>query len=223
MANLNATKWGSGVGSASSTFSTARTTTTANVTPNGTGHSTVAVKYARTGRGQHSFNRMFYYFDTSEITGSVSSVTLNIQGYTGNDDGDVIVIKSTAFGGDGSADLVSSEFSSLDYNTTYSSEITSWSLSGNNAITLDSDAESDIQNNNAFIVAIVNHDNDFQNSAGGSAVSDDNSINFLPIGFLSYTETASGYTHDVSGLAAASIGKVSSVATASIGKINSVD
>jgi len=40
---------------------------------------------------------------------------------------------------------------------------------------------------------------------------------------ISFEAAAAGYTHDVNGVAAASIGKVSSVATASIGKINSVD
>ena len=37
------------------------------------------------------------------------------------------------------------------------------------------------------------------------------------------TGAASGYTHKVLGVAAASIGKVKGVATANIGKVNSVD
>ena len=40
---------------------------------------------------------------------------------------------------------------------------------------------------------------------------------------IDYTAAAAGYTHNVIGVAAASIGKVNSVATASIGKINTVD
>ena len=40
---------------------------------------------------------------------------------------------------------------------------------------------------------------------------------------IDYTAAAAGYTHNVIGVAAASIGRVSSVAAASIGKINSVD
>jgi hypothetical protein len=40
---------------------------------------------------------------------------------------------------------------------------------------------------------------------------------------IDYTVAASGYTHNVIGVAAASIGKVNPVATASIGKINTVD
>ena len=40
---------------------------------------------------------------------------------------------------------------------------------------------------------------------------------------LAYTLAATGYGHDVNGVAAASIGKVTNVATANIGKINSVD
>ena len=40
---------------------------------------------------------------------------------------------------------------------------------------------------------------------------------------VTYTAAATGYTHDVNSVAAASISKVNTVATASIGKINSVD
>ena len=40
---------------------------------------------------------------------------------------------------------------------------------------------------------------------------------------ISYTETVSGYTHDVSGVAAASIGEINTVATANIGKVIGVD
>ena len=37
---------------------------------------------------------------------------------------------------------------------------------------------------------------------------------------VDYTEAASGYSHDIMGLAAASIGKVNTVATANVGKIS---
>ena len=131
------------------------------------------------------------------------------------------MIKSTAFGGDGGTALATSDhFSSLDYSTAYSSELTTWST-GNNEYTLTAAALADIKNNDHFTLAIIDHDNDYVNSAN-TAVSNI-SIDFDVTITLDYTESASGYTHDVNGVAAASIGKVSSVATASIGKINSVD
>ena len=37
---------------------------------------------------------------------------------------------------------------------------------------------------------------------------------------VDYTAAASGYSHDIMGLAAASIGKVNSLATANVGKIS---
>tara|TARA_R100001377_G_scaffold26268_1_gene14191 strand:+ start:540 stop:1361 length:822 start_codon:yes stop_codon:yes gene_type:complete len=52
--------------------------------------------------------------------------------------------------------------------------------------------------------------------------SDASSAANRPIMSLTYA-AASGYTHDVSGVASANIGKISSVATANIGKVNSVD
>lgn len=40
---------------------------------------------------------------------------------------------------------------------------------------------------------------------------------------VDYTAAATGYTHDVIGVAAASIGKINTVATTNVGKMNSVD
>tara|TARA_R110002096_G_C14611470_1_gene723448 strand:+ start:58 stop:729 length:672 start_codon:yes stop_codon:yes gene_type:complete len=223
MADLNATKWGRLTGTGSNTFSTARTSNASSFAANPTTANDTAIFYNQTGRGSSTFNRTFYYFDTSGITGTVSSVTLNILGHSSGNDGDIIVTKSTAFGGDGSADIVASDMPLVTYATPYSSEVTEWTLNGNNAISLNAAANSDIQNNDFFILAVINHDNDYSNSEAGSATQHENGIANSTVAYLSYTEAASGYTHDVNGVAAASIGKVSSVATASIGKINSVD
>ena len=132
------------------------------------------------------------------------------------------MVKSTAFGGDGGTALATSDhFSSLDYSTAYSNELTSWNTSGNNEYTLTAAALADIKNNDHFTLAVIDHDNDYANS--DATASSDITINFNVTITLDYTVAASGYGHNVNGVAAASIGKVSSVATASIGKINSVD
>ena len=78
-----------------------------------------------------------------------------------------------------------------------------------------------IKNNDHFTLAIIDHDNDYANT--DTATVSDVTIDFDTTITLDYTVAASGYTHDVNSVAAASIGKVNSVATASIGKINSVD
>ena len=148
-----------------SNFTTARQT--AGTVSDGTFSANDAISYqfsAGRGGGTHRFRRSYIHFDVSAITGVVSSLVLNVRGNT-NTSSDVIVLKSTAFGGDGGTALSSADyFTNVDFSTAYSAEVTSWST-GTNTITLNSTAESDIQNNDDFIVAIVNHNTDFSNSA----------------------------------------------------------
>lgn len=219
MATINVNRQGAGTGISNGTFATARSNAASSVTDGVSGTFTVQYFRGRTKR----FKRAFLHFDTSGITGTVSAAHIDITGNGSSPDpNDTIMIKSTAFGGDGGTALATSDhFSSLDYSTAYSNELTSWNTSGNNEFTLTAAALADIKNNDNFTLAIIDHDNDYANS-DATGTSDIN-INFDVTITLDYTESAAGYTHDVIGVAAASIGKVSSVATASIGKINSVD
>jgi len=220
VATINVNRQGLGTGIANGNFNTARTNAALSVTDGITGEADV--QYFATGRTKR-FKRVFLHFDTSGITGTVTAAHIDINGgvVADADPNDTIMIKSTAFGGDGGTALATSDhFSSLDYSTAYSDELTTWST-GNNEYTLTAAALADIKNNDHFTLAIVDHDNDYANSATTGVA--DITIDFDVTITLDYTESASGYTHDVNGLAAASIGKVTSVATASIGKINSVD
>jgi|TARA_R110002124_G_scaffold183377_1_gene350735 hypothetical protein len=220
MATINVNRQGVGTGISNGNFNTARTNAASSVTDGITGEADV--QYFATGRTKR-FKRVFLHFDTSGITGTVTAAHIDINGgvVADADPNDTIMIKSTAFGGDGGTALATSDhFSSLDYSTAYSDELTTWST-GNNEYTLTAAALADIKNNDHFTLAIVDHDNDYANSATTGVA--DITIDFDVTITLDYTESASGYTHDVNGLAAASIGKVTSVATASIGKINSVD
>jgi hypothetical protein len=220
MATINVNRQGVGTGIADGNFNTARTNAASAVTDGITGEADV--QYFATGRTKR-FKRVFLHFDTSGITGTVSAAHIDINGgsLADADPNDTIMIKSTAVGGDGGTALATSDhFSSLDYSTAYSSELTTWST-GNNEYTLTAAALADIKNNDHFTLAIVDHDNDYANSATTGVA--DITIDFDVTITLDYTESAAGYTHDVIGVAAASIGKVNSVATASIGKINSVD
>ena len=220
MATINVNRQGIGQGIANGNFNTARTNAASAVTDGITGEADV--QYFSSGRTKR-FKRVFLHFDTSGITGTVTAAHIDINGGGGvdGDPNDTLIIKSTAFGGDGGTALATSDhFSSLDYGTAYSNELTTWST-GNNEYTLTAAALADIKNNDHFTVAIIDNDNDYANSAT-TGISDI-TIDFDVTITLDYTESAAGYTHDVNSVAAASIGKVNSVATANIGKINSVD
>ena len=219
MATIDVNRQGFGQGIANGTFSTARSNAASAVTDAVSGTETVQYFKGRTKR----FKRAFLHFDTSGITGTLSAAHIDITGNGSSPDpNDTIMVKSTAFGGDGGTALATSDhFSSLDYSTAYSDELTSWSTSGNNEFTLTAAALADIKNNDHFTLAIIDNDNDYANS--DATATSDIAIDFDVTITLDYSVAASGYGHDVIGVAASSVGKVNSVATASIGKINSVD
>ena len=189
--------------------------------------STVGIKYFKTsGRGAATVNiaRSFFFFDTSGVTGTVSSATLSIT--VGNNIGsvDIIPIKSDAFGGDGGTALANADFNNVDFSTPYASQTTDHPASETVTFTLNATALTDIKNNNAFIVALLESDHDFSDSDPGDInktlaikFSEQSGTSSDPK--LSYT-LATGYSHDIMGLAAASIGKVNTVATANVGKVS---
>lgn len=221
MPTINANRTGYIVGVTNSSFSTARSSDSGTVTDGPTGDKSPQFFV---GRGAHRFARAFIHFDTSAITGTVTAAHIDIQGASATqaDPNDTILIKSTAFGGDGGTALATSDmFSSLDYNTAYSTELTTWSTS-NNEYTLTSAALSDIQNNNDFTVAVIMHDSDFQNT--DTNATEDVSIDFNTTITLDYTLGASGPANvaTVSGVAKASIATINTVAIANISSINTV-
>jgi hypothetical protein len=219
MAVINASKAGYITGQASTTFATARQNGSSTVSAPSSAQ-TVSIKYTATaGRGSltHAIYRTFLYFDTSGLTGTISNASLNIEGAT-NHAIVVAVFKSTAFGGDGGTALATSDFfSTIDFSTPYFSG-QDWVPTTNN-LTLNSTANTDIQNNNAFICALVEKQKDGGNVAATSATSTIAGIDFGTTITLTYTEASSGYSNDVIGVATANIGKVLGVATANIGKI----
>ena len=192
--------------------------------------SETSVRYFRTtGRGSAtvSIKRAFFWFDTSGITGTVSEATFKIfadsaaQGPV-----DIIAVKSNAFGGDGGTALANDDFNNVDFSTPYSAQIAAANLADGayRDIALNSDALTDMKNNDAIIIALLQHDNDFADSEPSDVTSlfghfftDQSGTSKDPK--IDYT-LATGYSHDIMGLAAASIGKVSSLATANVGKVS---
>ena len=187
-----------------------------------------AIKYFRTsGRGATTvaIARSFFFFDTSGVTGTVASATLNISFSSNTSDFNIIIVKSDAFGGDGGTALANDDFNNVDFSTPYASAVaTGGSSTGTATFTLNATALTDIKNNNAFIVALLESDYDFSNSEPGD-ISETLAVKFAEQSGtssdpkLSYT-LATGYSHDIMAVAAASIGKVNTVATANVGKIS---
>lgn len=110
MATIDASKAGYITGQSSRIFATARQNGSSVVSA--PTNDQAALQYtAVPGRGSltHAMRRTFLYFDTSGLTGTISNTSLNIVG-AGGDTADVIVLKSTAFGGDGGHNISNFRF-----------------------------------------------------------------------------------------------------------------
>lgn len=139
-----------------------------------------------TSRGGTSFGvrRGFLTFDTSGITSTVSSCTLNIRGYSVNSS-QVIPVKANYTGlasanfndieGDGSAPTASTQLGNSDGSgagtlasvsgLVYASAITSWSTSGYNSFTLNATALADLVSLSSFQVCLMDYESDFADNA----------------------------------------------------------
>ena len=178
MATIIAERTGIVNGATTLDFATARTTPFSSEVNPSTNNLTAIRYVAAVGRGSvsHTMNRTFAYFDTTTIDYAVENVSLNIVG-GGNVGNDLRVVKSTAFGGDGSADIVNGDFTTFDTNTPYNDVSYTW-LTGTNNIALNSSAATDIQNNNAFIVCLMQADNDFANTGAVSDLTEEFGVAF---------------------------------------------
>lgn len=141
------------------------TSGTVNSTTNATEQEAITV-FAFSGRGSTTYRvyRSFFYFDTSAITTTVSSATLKLRfGTTRAGSANAIVLKSTAFGGDGQTTLADGDFDALDFETPYTSEIDTSNTTSYTSITLNATARSNMQTNDYLIFALVNHAYDYNN------------------------------------------------------------
>ena len=193
---------------------------------------------SRGGGNQFRIERSFMYFDTSGITGTVTSANFEIVGSSG-DDGSVIAVKSNAFGGDGGTALSTADFDAIPgwtdgasqegnvtkYSVAVTDGGTNWNDNGTNTFDATSDLLADMKNNNIVIVCFLDYTNDYLNVDPPSDATTNISARYANISTASqrprieYT-LATGYSHDIMGLAAANIGKVNTVATANVGKIS---
>jgi len=223
MATLNASKSGRLASLSKNSHAGARDLATAGQTVVNPSSGTFSngIRYSMAaGRRGNSYNitRHFYYFDTSGITGNVSGASLNILG-AHNESAHVIVVPSTAFGGDGSADIVAADFNNVSFNGNYSPVFTGWDDGANNSIVLKPTAANNIRDNDYFICAVIEGQHDYPDSDPGSTTDKKDGINYGTAAYLSYTEASSGYANDVMGVATANIGKVLGVTTANVSKV----
>ena len=224
MPTINSSKAGYIIGQSSTNFSTARQNGSSAV-PAPTTSTDSALRYrATSGRGSltHAFYRTFLYFDTSGITTPVLSATIDIMGYSAGT-ADYIVLKSSAFGGDGGTALTTGDFySEVDYSTPYTSEITSWSRTSTNNITLGATAKGDMKNDTAFIVALVEHDADYLNTSGLVALDVKNGIAFGTTITLTYTVSAATDVISTNTIIKSNITSYNTIAAANIDKLNTL-
>ena len=190
---------------------------------------TQAIRYSKVAglrADTFSINRYFIEFDTSGISVTPADATLSIYGFT-NSSADFFPVKATFSDGT----IANADFDSIDgwtagadnssNVTKYSSEVTSWSTSGFNDITLNSDALSDMVSEDNFKICLIQSGNDLANVEATTVVK--TGIDNLNTIRLSYTEGATGFGHKTIGVASANIGKISGVATANVGKVIGVD
>ena len=132
---------------------------------------------ARGGGFVFNVYRSFMSFDTSGISTTPSSATLRVYGYS-QAGGDLIVVRArsdisslgssdydaiegwdnSSADGSGGGDLESSV-------TKYSAEVTSWSTSGYNDISLNPDAMADMRDNDDLYICFLNFDYDLKDVA----------------------------------------------------------
>ena len=212
-----------------SSHANARGASSGTASTSGTSHVEAVRYFKSSGRGATSYfvRRVFLWFDTSGITGTLSEATLKV--YPVGNACDIIAVKSDAFGGDGSASLADADFNNVDFSTAYSAEIPSGDLGAGayRDIALNSTALADMKNNNVIINSLMTYHEDYSNTEPGADVNTRFGMHFRDFGgisrdpYIDYT-LSTGYGHRVNGVSSASISKINGVATASISKVNGI-
>ena len=202
-------------------------------------HLAIEAKSAAAGRSTNYYLRRAYFtFDTSGISVAPSAATLGIYGFTSEPQnaGDVIAIEGTWTGagalstGDwDSFTGYTSGWRSGDV-TAYSSELTSWSTSGYNSITLNATALAKMASASVLSIVLMNHDFDYSDVSplvGRTHNNESNGLywadNLGPVWDPKIDYTPGGYGHNVSGVDSGDIDEVIGVATADIDKVIGVD
>ena len=225
MGTLASNRKGYVVGASASDWESALSASTGTAYDSQSSNAVTAIQFffsSGRGGGTYRLTRTFIHFDTSGISGgsSFQLVVTSVAGNSSSGSHNVIAVNHNAGSGNGS-ELANADFNNVIKGTTWSSA-TAWPSSGQVTISLNAAAATQIINNNDFNVALIlTSDQAEEEESPEETIS--NGIAFGSAINLTYTDPASGFTHKINSLAAASIGKVNTVATANIGKINTVD
>ena len=227
MAFLNPTRKGYVQGTGGSSFATSRTANGTNAYDNPGFNSSIAIQsFFSSGRGGGTYRqtRVYFHFDTSGISGTVSGVTLTVTGYS-QTASDVIVLNGyNAFGGDGDTALNVDDFDEVGMggtNQAYSSQFSPWGTS-TNTITLNSNAESRMSSNDDLTIGLINYTHDYSNSAQTSTGAQSAGIAFGTVVVLNYTEAAATDVTSVNTITKSNITSYNTISAANIDELNTL-
>ena len=199
------------------------TTYTTNTTVNGA-FAVNLVKGRTTTAG--TCTRVPLFFDVSSITASntITAATLKVWNPSTGATTDSIIVKGSAWGGNGSTTTLSTaNYNDLDFSTAYSSKNLSWAGTSYNDFSLNATAISDMNSNGYLNCFLIEGDFDYD---GQNPVLDDGpyggTVEYLDATNkikLELTHSPSGYGNNVIGVASANIKKVIEVSTADIDNI----
>ena len=185
----------------------------------------VAYDSGRTGQvGQCA--RVPLFFDVSSITASntITAATLKVWNPTFGNGNDTIIVKGSAWGGNGSTTTLSTaNYNDLDFSTAYSSKNLSWAGTSYNDFSLNATAISDMNSNGYLNCFLIEGDFDYD---GQNPVLDDGpyggTVEYLDATNkikVELTYSPSGYVNNVIGVASADIKFVLGVSTGDIDNI----
>ena len=188
-------------------------------------------------------SRVLMDFDTKDISVAPSAATLKVYGIT-NGTADIIVLKSWQDLSSIATDwynamidptvvIPGNAWGTVNV-TEYSNELTTWSTSGYNDITLNATALADMASLDTFKLMIMEYDYDYrdvdpdlggrsgcQDVKSGVYFADNTGTSKDP--YIDYTPgVAAGYGNPVLGVASGDISKINGVATADISKVSGV-
>tara|TARA_R110001592_G_scaffold88314_1_gene260131 strand:- start:342 stop:1022 length:681 start_codon:yes stop_codon:yes gene_type:complete len=225
MPTINAGRVGYIRGTGGTNYSNAKTNNGSVAYDSQTGNvSNAIMAFFSSGRGGGTFlfHRTYIYFDTSGITGTVTSATLKITGNSQNSSVVVVADGNDAYGGDGNTALATTDFNKVDIGGSpvlYSSQ-TAWSTSLN-SITLNSTALSALKSQSNTIFCVLNGPNDYGSTSTFSTTQA--GIAFGTTIQLEYALAASSEITSLNTIARADISKFNTLELAAIDSINTID
>ena len=184
----------------------------------------VAYDSGRTGQvGQCA--RVPLFFDVSSITASntITAATLKVWNPTFGNGKDTIIVKGSAWGGNGSTTTLSTaNYNDLDFSTAYSAKDLAWAGASYNDFSLNATAISDMNTNGYLNCFLIEGDYDYD---GQNPVIDSGpyqgTVEFLDATNkikVELTYSPSGYANKPLGVTADNVGEILGVAKASVSK-----